>query len=72
MAHAIQKMRLGLLDPRDIERWLGRLELERIEPKKSSKLKDGLTEGLKDTLKSKRTTQSSVNAAVNPAQAKAE
>jgi hypothetical protein len=28
LSHAIAKMRLGLIDPRDIERWMGPLVLE--------------------------------------------
>jgi type II secretory ATPase GspE/PulE/Tfp pilus assembly ATPase PilB-like protein len=51
MSHAIQKMRLGLLDPRDIERWLGRLELEFIESEQASRL----TAQALSPLKAKRT-----------------
>jgi type II secretory ATPase GspE/PulE/Tfp pilus assembly ATPase PilB-like protein len=31
LAHAVEKMQIGLLDPRDIERWVGRLQFETPE-----------------------------------------
>jgi len=68
MAHAIQKMRLGLLDPRDIERWLGRIELELIEFKGSAKLNAGLS----DPVKAKKAGPRRVKPFVTQAPAKVE
>jgi type II secretory ATPase GspE/PulE/Tfp pilus assembly ATPase PilB-like protein len=63
MAHAIQKMRQGLLDPRDIERWLGRLELDLIELEDSTPFNPQQSEPVKTKGVGPRTVKPSVTKA---------
>jgi len=48
LSHAIAKMRLGLIDPRDIERWMGPLVLEDTleDPLEDTRVKSSASRGV--------------------------